>query len=1128
MDTGVITAVIGRDGKRLVRSVTRDGTEIATDGRLVLLRQGDIDDGDDGGARWERFDGEIREVRVEQDGPVRAVVRIDGKHRKGRRSWLPFSIRLYFYAGAESFRMVHTITYDGDPEKDFVRGLGVRFTVPMRDAAHDRHIRIAGEGKGFLTEAVQGITGLRRDPGAAVRAAQVKGERLPDPATWDQRVTSRLRYVPTWGDYTLAQLSADGFTLRKRTGAGRGWIPAGGGGRANGFGYVGGAGGGLSFGLRDFWEKHPAQLDIRGASGDEAQVTLWLWSPEAPPMDLRFYHDGLGQDTYPEQLEGLNITYEDHEPGFGTPYGIARTGELMFWANATTPSAAALVAQAAAVRTPPQLAAAPEHLAGAAVFGGLFAPVDRSTPAKAEIEDHLDLLFTYYKGQAEQRRWYGFWDYGDIMHTYDSDRHQWRYDVGGYAWDNSELSPDLWLWYAYLRSGRADVFRFAEAMTRHTGEVDAYHLGKWAGLGTRHGVQHFADSAKQQRISTAVYRRPYYFLTADERVGDLMHALVDSDETFLALDPLRKVRTEPYEPDRHALSIGFGTDWSGLAGAWLTEWERGGPKAAKAEARLRSTMRTIAAQPNGFVQGSGLYDLDTGRFAVADEPAVSVSHLSATFGLVEMCAELIDLIDLPEFEAAWLDYCRYFNATKAEQRELRQGLRQPAALPGALASGRLRSRAREGRRTGRPRLAEVPRQRRLHPRHDVGDDPDRRPRRAGARPRTPADQHERDGAVRSRRHPEPRPDRRQAARQDPGQKEFPMTRHGTVLVALAATLGGLLGTAPAHAEPGHGRALEHCTGSDPVVCHFDLAPGTYDVSVLLGGDTAGRTTVTAETRRTMLAPTPTGAGERVRRAFTVDVREPEGEPIGPAGRPGLDLRFEGPAPRLAEVRVTPAPRTPQILLAGDSTVCDQPGEPYSGWGQQLPQFFGRGTSVANYADSGEGSQSFLTHPALFPALLAKVRRGDRVLIQLAHNDKRTPADVYRRNLTTMVERVRARGGRPVLVTPVVRRWFNADGTLDNGVALHVNELGVDLPAQLRSLAARLDVPLIDLTVLTRQRVERLGPEASKPLYLYREARDNTHTSVLGATEFAALVHGELTEGRAHPAGNPAHGESAGG
>ena len=107
-------------------------------------------------------------------------------------------------------------------------------------------------------------------------------------------------------------------------------------------------------------------------------------------------------------------------------------------------------------------------------------------------------------------------------------------------------------------------------MTRHTGEVDVYHLGQWAGLGTRHGVQHWADSAKQQRISTAIYRRFYYYLTADERTGDLLSELVDSDRTFLVLDPLRKIRTEPYTPDPHALAIGLGTDWSGLAAAWLT------------------------------------------------------------------------------------------------------------------------------------------------------------------------------------------------------------------------------------------------------------------------------------------------------------------------------------------------------------------------------------------------------------------------------------------------------------------------------------------------------------------------------------------------------------------------------
>ena len=667
VDTGVIKARIRKDGPELISQIWRGGVEIARKGRLVSLKQGKIEDDEEKSAERELLESDIASVKVEQAGPVRAVVRIDGRHGKDGEAWLPFTVRLYFYSDVENIRMVHTFVYDRDGQRDYIAGLGVRFRVPMRDAAYDRHVRFVGEGHGMLAEAVKGITGLRRDPGAVVRAAQVAGTKLPDPATWDQRVTTRLQYIPEWGDYTLSQLTSDGFTVKKRTAKGYGWIPVDQGKRASGLGYVGGVSGGLAFGLRDFWQRHPAQLDIRGAATEEAEVTVWLWSPEAGAMDTRFYHGGMGQDTYPEQLEGLNITYEDYEPGFGTPYGIARTSELTFWALAATPTAERLGSMADQVRTPPQLINPVDQLVTTRVFGGLVTPVDRSHPAKQAIEDHLDFLFDFYRGQVEQRHWYGFWDYGDIMHTYDEDRLVWRYDVGGYAWDNSELSPDLWLWYAFLRSGRADIFRFAEAMTRHTGEVDVYHLGQWAGLGTRHGVQHWADSAKQQRISTAIYRRFYYYLTADERTGDLLSELVDSDRTFLVLDPIRKIRTEPYTPDPHALSIGLGTDWSGLAAAWLTEWERQGPKAATAKAKLFGTMETIAAMPNGFVTGSGLYDLDTGRFAPVTAKTVSVSHLSAMFGQVEICAELIDLVELPAFEAAWLQYCRLYNASRAEQ-----------------------------------------------------------------------------------------------------------------------------------------------------------------------------------------------------------------------------------------------------------------------------------------------------------------------------------------------------------------------------------------------------------------------------------------------------------------------------
>ena len=703
VSTGALEMAISRSGSTLFKTLSREGTTVARDGRLVSLLQDGMADGA-GTVSREAFTGEVAAVVLEQSGPVRAVVRLEGTHRPdsptgSKRNWLPFVVRFYFYAGARSVRMVHSFIWDGDAGQDFLAGLGVRFTVPLESGLHDRHIRIAGADGGFLTEAVRGLTGLRRDPGEEVRRAQLAGEPTPPPEAWNEEVSRRLHLIPSWNDYSLSQLSADGFELRKRTAAGHAWVGISGGTRAAGFCSVSDPRGGLGVGIKDFWQSYPGQLDIRDAATDEASLTAWLYSPEAQPMDLRFYHDGLGQDTFEEQLEGLEITYEDYEPGFGNPTGIARTHELTLFAYGSTPATESLAADAQAASVPATLQATPEYLHSAGVFGD-WAPVDRSTPARAELEDRLDFLFDFYAGQVEQRRWYGFWNYGDVMHTYDFDRHVWRYDVGGYAWDNSELSPDLWLWYSYLRSGRADVFRFAEAMTRHTGEVDVYHLGPWKGLGSRHNVQHWGCSAKQLRISTPAYRRFYYYLTADERTGDLLTELVDSDQNFLGLDPVRKVRpdADTYRPDRNALGVGLGTDWGSLAATWLTDWERtGNPRSRD---RLLGTMADIGALKYGFLTGEALYDLDKGRFDAGRE-RIQVSHLSAVFGLVEICSELVDLVPDEGFEAAWLQYCRLFLATEEEQTD---AVGQP--LPGIyLTQAHSRLSAYAAARLGGPGLA---------------------------------------------------------------------------------------------------------------------------------------------------------------------------------------------------------------------------------------------------------------------------------------------------------------------------------------------------------------------------------------------------------------------------------------
>ncbi|MGC6400983.1 Tat pathway signal sequence domain protein [Sphingomonas sp. FW199] len=652
IDTGAAQWRIARSGDAMVQSASIDGRPVIGPVRLVGSNRTGSPDG-----AAAPLTGMIERVAVEQRGPVRAVIRVEGRHRgPDGRAWLPFVVRLYAYAGSAALRIVHSFIHDGDPARDFIASLGIEASVPMRDPLHDRHLRIATDGAPWA-EAVRPLTGLRRDPGRAAREAQIAGRAAPPLAELSAAVRDRLDRIPAWGDVALEQPNANGFTIAKRTVPGHAWVPSAQGRRAPGLGYLGGASGGAAIGQRWFWQRHPSALHIADAATDTGRLTAWLWSPAAPAMDLRSYRGVLGMEAFDAQNEGLDITYEDYEPGFDTASGAARTSELTLWALAATPDAATFDAMADTVTTPPQLMAEPASLHAAGVFGDWSLP-DRSTPRRAMIEDHLDRMLDFYADEVEHRSWYGFWDHGDVMHSYDDDRHQWRYDIGGFAWANSELSPDLWLWYAAMRSADPRAFRLAEAMTRHTGEVDVYHLGRFAGLGTRHGVQHFSDSSKQPRVSTAAYRRIFYYLTADERTGDLMRALLGSEERLADVVIERKVPGNKREtPPPGTVNMSFGTVWCSLAAAWLTEWERTGNR--KWRDRLMAGMDSIGRMPAGWFAGGGFYHLETGRFLPRE--GQSISHLNAVFGAVEVNAEIIALIDVPRYRTAWLDYCRNYN-----------------------------------------------------------------------------------------------------------------------------------------------------------------------------------------------------------------------------------------------------------------------------------------------------------------------------------------------------------------------------------------------------------------------------------------------------------------------------------
>jgi len=300
-----------------------------------------------------------------------------------------------------------------------------------------------------------------------------------------------------------------------------------------------------------------------------------------------------------------------------------------------------------------------------------------------------------------------------------------------------------------------------------------------------------------------------------------------------------------------------------------------------------------------------------------------------------------------------------------------------------------------------------------------------------------------------------------------------------------------------------------------------LPEGNYRVTVKLGARRAATvTSVRAEQRRLLLQDIAAARGKFVERSFSVNVRTPALGEL-PANAPGgasvklkpreigalnwddkLTLEFLPNAAAVESIAIDPVD-VPTLYLVGDSTVTDQPAAPNASWGQVLPRFFDADIAVANHAESGETLKSFLTE-LRFDKLLSKLRAGDWVMIQFAHNDQKTQwpqtyaeaATTYRAYLRAYSAEIRRRGATPLFVTSPERRNFDATG--------HITSTLGDYPEAMRAVAREEHVALIDLNAASRIFYEALGPDVA-PRAFADDGRDKTHFSDYGAANLARIV-----------------------
>lgn len=604
----------------------------------------------------------IKAVTIEEDGPLALTIKAEGSYQHQNQNKMKFCIRMYINKDSSDIRFVHTFFFDGDEQTDFLKGLGIRFDTVLEGRPYEHHIRFAGELPFKEAAILLNSSYPRLQP--SVLKKQLDGKTWGYPA--DSDVEKAAADLPVWNRYFLYQDSADHYRIGKQTKPQCCVLSAAEGRRAHGAMEVCGENGGILLGIRDFWQKYPSGLEVTNLADDNASCTAWFYSPEAKSFDFRHY------DTRSYQM----TSYEGF-PWFGaSPEGIAVTSECTLSVTSSLIKEGELRAFADHIEKPAVYVESPESYHKKRAFGYWSLP-ERKTESDSFLENQLDQLFDFYKNEIEARKWYGLFDYGDVMHTYDPIRHCWRYDMGGFAWQNTELVPTYWLWLYFLRTGREDVFTVAEAMSRHCSEVDFYHFGPMAGIGSRHNVRHWGCSCKEPRVSMAGHHRVYYYLTGDARIGD---AMADAKDADLSLKNVTYFKQND-EKGGHVV-IRSGPDWTSFLSNWMTQYERTlDPYYLE---KIRQGIKDVSEMPFGLASGPSYRYEENGHLIYEGEDEKSPNmHLQICMGGPEVWWELADMIGDETLRKLLSVYGGFYYLTPEQKKEKTHGLieKRPFAFP---------------------------------------------------------------------------------------------------------------------------------------------------------------------------------------------------------------------------------------------------------------------------------------------------------------------------------------------------------------------------------------------------------------------------------------------------------------
>lgn len=389
-------------------------------------------------------------------GPMHAIVRVEGEYEYNHEDHknAPFVTYLHAYAGKSYVKVLHTITYTGIPDKsEPYNGRQHPDIATQTERIIDEQIRSQDSG---ITQPDDRIASMgfglnyHIEGAKKIRTAFETGKWWEEGETdfFEQRLEGENHFsiFQTGPDPTRTppiQFSdrdnrIDGFSATiqtdeviKESEKSEGWIS------------LSDEKWGVSIGMRNMLEEYPNELAVQV---DRNQIHAYTWSPNEVPMSF----------------ERAN---SDNEAGMVGNFaqGITKTSELALSFHSGDASIEEIRRELYHIMNPPVAHAGAEWYSNSGVYGQ-FAGIDHEFQ---ELERSIQYKLDWMLFNQNWEPWYGMFDYGDVKNYF--------FNYTWVQWANNEPAMDYQWWLNFMRSGNADYYNMARAMSRHSMDVDNTH-----------------------------------------------------------------------------------------------------------------------------------------------------------------------------------------------------------------------------------------------------------------------------------------------------------------------------------------------------------------------------------------------------------------------------------------------------------------------------------------------------------------------------------------------------------------------------------------------------------------------------------------------------------------------------